>query len=314
MSDENPPALEPGQFHAFLVTGDTYPARHDLRHCGGRFDREAGGYVLPCASADQITRLAEAHRLSWGMVVVDYDPLVPETPEQRLARRQEARLRRADRLESQAGTRARDAAAARAKHKPFTSDWQFLTQPILVGHHSEGRHRRLWDKIDAAREAEMRNASEAAALQARADHLRAVPIPVAGDAARRKAARVAAVEAQGIRVGSIIHCPMFGQGKVLRVNKETYTVLFDRGFTQKTDKAYVSLVRQDDTPPPPPAFRKGDRVMAVVFYGHSKPRPGTVQRRTSRGFSVLIDGETEVRSLDADRLSPMPAEAGASQT
>ena len=300
--------MERKLFPGLLVTGKTYPVRRGFRALDCRFDRDLGGYVCSLKVEGKAMALVREHGLHSELVDnLDYDPAVPETDDQRYERRKSARLRRADRLESQAATRERDAKAARARHRPYTSDYSFITQPILVGHHSQKRHEKLWDRIDSARDAEMRNAVEAEKLKNRAEHLRAVDLPRKGDAEAKYQARREAAEAQGIRKNSIIKCAMYGQGKVTKVNALTYTVRFDRGFSQAIDKGWAELIRHDDTPEAAPAWKKGDRVLAQVGIGMYGPgRPATVQRKTARGWSILVDGERETRSVDESDLKPMP--------
>jgi hypothetical protein len=84
------------------------------------------------------------------------------------AQRQERADRKASRLLTWAKSAEKKADQERAKHSGFSNDWQFITQPILIGHHSERRHRNLHARISKQMDKEMEG------------------VTVAGDAERKR--------------------------------------------------------------------------------------------------------------------------------
>ena len=111
----------------------------------------------------------------------------------------ERRLRKAERLTEWADKREQKADTARERADAIAGMIP-MGQPILVGHHSEGRHRRDLDRInkghqsaldDSRKASEMR--SRAANIQAAADHAIYTDDPDAIEALRE---RIATLEAQ----------------------------------------------------------------------------------------------------------------------
>lgn len=82
------------------------------------------------------------------------------------------RLAKADRLREWADKRDVKAEAARARADGI-SDMIPFGQPVLVGHHSEGRHRRDLGRIRSGYEAEMESRSKADEFRRRAESIEA---------------------------------------------------------------------------------------------------------------------------------------------
>jgi hypothetical protein len=134
-----------------LATGDTRPQAATLKMCGFKWSRNLGAWYIP-QSRDRrpdvykINKTAAALRANHAEVTLEIDERAtdPATREanhaERLAARQAALTAKAERLAEQSRT-AYDTTRQLADMIP-------LGQPILVGHHSEGRHRRDLDKID----------------------------------------------------------------------------------------------------------------------------------------------------------------------
>lgn len=145
-----------------LICGETYAHRQaikGLRTMRFKFSRrlpdDCAWYVprtrnfyVPRRKIEQIAE--ELREASGTPVDIDYTEVDPDalTPmEEREADRTERAEARADRLESRATSKKIESEAAYkgakdiAKHIPFG-------QPILVGHHSEKRHRRDLEKIE----------------------------------------------------------------------------------------------------------------------------------------------------------------------
>jgi len=84
----------------------------------------------------------------------------------------ERRAAKAERLREWAGKReAKSEAAYEASHSA-TAGIPF-GQPILVGHHSEGRHRRAIERSDNAMRRAVENSQKAESMRARADGIEA---------------------------------------------------------------------------------------------------------------------------------------------
>lgn len=142
-----------------------------IRPCGWRWSRNLAAFYLPRsrdlpANGWKITRTVEALRAAGHEVETDIDRSWRPTAEveaDKIARqdaRVEALAAKADRA-----TAANDAAQARAQgaldRLPDNG------QPILVGHHSEGRHRRAIARADAAMRASIEATETAEEAQRR---------------------------------------------------------------------------------------------------------------------------------------------------
>lgn len=117
-------------------------------------------------------------------------------------------------------------------HKDF--DW---TQPILRGHHSQRRHEKIFERRDSMMRKTIEHDAIAKRMREKAENLMIFANTNKGDAeARREAQRTLADKA--FEKGGRAVDPVYGAGIITRVNKKTYTVLFDRGFTLARDKSY----------------------------------------------------------------------------
>lgn len=135
----------------WIVEGDTAPYRMALRELGGKQYR--GDLTF---WEDPTAELAEWLRQNGRPSI-----------EARLAYRQERSAERADRLENRAQRKAAEAKRAFAGAHSI-ADGIPMGQPILVGHHSEARHRRDVDRIHRYMERGVTADREAAELKAAA--------------------------------------------------------------------------------------------------------------------------------------------------
>lgn len=111
----------------------------------------------------------------------------------------ERRERRAERLKEWAEKReGRQAALDKAADPREEATGIPLGQPILVGHHSEGRHRRAIERLDRAMGTSVENARTAAAMRSRAENIEAANEAAIydddEDAVERLTARIAELE------------------------------------------------------------------------------------------------------------------------
>lgn len=118
-----------------------------------------------------------------------------------MATYRERRLARADRLEGWADAReARQPALNEAARGDEAATGIPFGQPILVGHHSEGRHRNAIARLDRAMGAAVENGQKAREMAGRADMIRSqVDQAIYSDdpdAAERLTEKIAALEAK----------------------------------------------------------------------------------------------------------------------
>lgn len=115
----------------------------------------------------------------------------------------EKRERKADRLREWADKREDKAATSFEQSRAIGGMIPF-GQPILVGHHSEKRHRRAIDRIDSAMRAGVENSAKADDMRSRADNIeRAADQAIYNDdhdATERLAEKIATLETRRNRI------------------------------------------------------------------------------------------------------------------
>lgn len=140
------------------------------RQHGWRWGREAGIFIQASRDKDaqtwKISPLVEALRAAGHEVTVQVDNEWRPAAEREADRsaRVDARV---ERLDERAGLAAGRSAAARAAHDHIGDGIPF-GQPILVGHHSEGRARRDQDRMQSLSRREHDEADKATYLTGRA--------------------------------------------------------------------------------------------------------------------------------------------------
>lgn len=135
--------------NAILITGNTYPNRRTLHGAGGRWSAVHEGYLFDEAHAAAAEALADLLGLHARQIDAEPEDLAPPSYAERRAARTAKHARNAERYESRAESRENKEAGIRAEleRDPRASDWQFFTEPIKIGHHSERRHRRDRERI-----------------------------------------------------------------------------------------------------------------------------------------------------------------------
>lgn len=158
--------------NAVLITGETYLHRRELARLGGRWSRDMGGYLFipdgyTSAGLEGLTAL---DGLRIQPVEVDPSELAPPTYADKRAARSERHERNAARYEGRAEGRERKAneVAGQLAGDPMYSDYGIMTEPIKVGHHSEGRHRRAKERVSRKMGQAVQLGREAAELRGRA--------------------------------------------------------------------------------------------------------------------------------------------------
>lgn len=160
------------------------------------------------------------------------------------AMRQARATSRAQRLRAIASGWDKKADQERAKHENFTSDYSFITQPLLVGHHSYHRMKKLRDRIGKQMDREMEYSIKAKSYRDRADRLEN-HVVVKGDAERRRQAKREQLDSL-VTIGTRVFDAIFGEAEVVRINKKSYTLKFVSGWTCSRDKSYCRLLDTDN--------------------------------------------------------------------
>lgn len=133
-----------------IVTGDPRPHQQALKDAGFRYSRNVGWYIR--GSRDQrpqtrrINQAAEGLRTAGFEVTVDIEDELRPMAEREAARSERIDARQ-DALDAKADRKGSEAGALLGRASEM-ADMIPFGQPILVGHHSERRHRNHLDKID----------------------------------------------------------------------------------------------------------------------------------------------------------------------
>lgn len=124
---------------------------------------------------------------------------------------------------------------------PRYTDFAFWSEPIKIGHHSEGKHRRARAGFESKMQKSMELRNLAKSHREKADNLESFANRNAGDAeAKRQEKRAEADEL--FDVGSPVVDWCFGQGIIERVNKNTYSIRFASGYKCARDKSFIKTV------------------------------------------------------------------------
>lgn len=165
-----------------------------------------------------------------------------QTPDEIRAYRQKKLDKKVARLKAKADKLNALGDQKKAAMEAYHGDIAFFTQPNINS--SSGRaftrqRERIYSRFDAG----MRLQIEADELKKKAEWLEKQGVAVKGDAERERQAKRDAND-KIIFVGSRVSYPGGDEGEVIKVNKKTYTVKFDRGFTLNQDKSWAKLVKE----------------------------------------------------------------------
>lgn len=161
---------------------------------------------------------------------------------------QEIEVIRAQRLERAQKRAARRIAWAESNEKKSEQIYNEVTkmsglipfgQPILVGHHSEKRHRRMLDKIHNKIGKEIEYDKKAKYHKQKAENILLFSTRVRGDAEREREIKRKEMD-EKIKVGQVVCDFAYGAGEVMKINKKTYTLKF-KTFTTTRDKTYIKM-------------------------------------------------------------------------
>ncbi|MCK9575914.1 MAG: DUF3560 domain-containing protein [Clostridia bacterium] len=129
----------------FVVSGNTYPLKGQIKAMGGKWNKEEGGWIVPIKSAKAINGLKKQKGLKIRAIKTEEDVFRRLTEAERLDLRKAKYERKVERWETKSNKKLKEAYSiqkisdAAVEHIP-------IGQPILVGHHSEGVHRRALAK------------------------------------------------------------------------------------------------------------------------------------------------------------------------
>ena len=266
--------------NAILITGNTYPARRELRAAGCLFDRDETGYIVAADNA-KAREIAEERGLDVEAYDATEEQLTPATGDRLRTIRQDRIDRRVDRLNDRADRAEARADKIRATRPHHENDWAFITQPIMVGHHSEGRHRNMRKAMSNRIDREMTERTNAAELRSKADWQ--YPARVKGDAdrSRNKAIDKARDE---ISNGDLVNSAIYGECIVIKVNTKTARVKMERsGSVFPVPLNFLTLIEKREPVRVEPQFKKGDLVTVSTMGGK---HPGVILRRTPSAYSV----------------------------
>lgn len=206
-----------------LITGgETYNARFDLRRAGARWEKLLNGW------------LARAMTFGLQTAVDDYKLTVQEMPfdsfegevkrEAIVKYREQTSLPELESRLARVKARLQQVEDSTPHHE---KDYAFQTQPILIGHHSERRHRKDRERMAKRLDTKMKLRQEIAMIEEKIEYLKRSTPQVKGDAAARREERIAALRSQLV-IGGIVY--WFGQPyKVLKINKKTVKIETGRG-------------------------------------------------------------------------------------
>lgn len=149
-----------------------------------------------------------------------------------------------ERLRSRAAAKRRKAKGMMEEFNRYRGDHAFMFQPNInssAGRAFSNRRKRISDRYFKGSEI----LKEAQELEERADRLEKYGIPVKGDAAARYQRLDDALD-EVIEKGSRVYCALASSnGTVIRKNRLTYRVEFDRGFTWTVKKHFVEPLAED---------------------------------------------------------------------
>jgi len=219
-----------------------------LKANGWRFSRQLGGWYVPQsrdrdAKTWKITATADALRKAGHQVEVAIDDTARPAAvveADKIARQAD----RADALAAKADRKVATADAAHARHEAAVDRLPPGGEPIKVGHHSEGRHRRdlgrAWSTMGTAVEArrEAEHAQAAATTAAATTGARYAPVTVGN--------RIETLRAEIRRLERAIERPVMGQRPPTDAEKAARGERLGPVIAENRDKlAYWEQVRAE---------------------------------------------------------------------
>ncbi len=134
----------------FVVSGNTYPLKSQIKAMGGKWNKDDGGWVVPIRSAKAINALKKQKGLKIRAIKTEEDVFRRLTEAERLDLRKAKYERKAERWESSASKKSKEASALRENSQRLIENIPF-GQPMLIGHHSynadKNRREKSWNQF-----------------------------------------------------------------------------------------------------------------------------------------------------------------------
>ncbi len=218
---------------AYLVTGDTYTHRQEIKALGGKWNKFESGWLVPVSAKEAITALAELQGWVIDEIKVDAELLETPTGERLRAIRQDKIDRRVGRLLGKADRLQAEADKKSAARDPYRGDTAFWTQPGRIPARD-----RVMNSIETAG----RLASEAKDVRDKAIWLSNSGARVAGDAEIKRQAKRDHNDTW-VTAGMNVNTYIYGFATIVKVNKKTYTIRTHSGFETTVDKSFVAPIK-----------------------------------------------------------------------
>ena len=116
-------------------------------------------------------------------------------------------------------------------------DW---TEPIKIGHHSQRKHEKVFERRNSVMKKTFELEQKAKRFREKADNLTRFANTNKGDAENKRQAERDLADTL-FSVGSEVVDWVMGKGIIKRVNKKTYTIEFQSGWTTTRDKSFIKL-------------------------------------------------------------------------
>ena len=114
-------------------------------------------------------------------------------------------------------------------------DW---TEPIKLGHHSQRRHERMFEKRNSYMRKLVEFGDKAKYWRNKAENIMIYKTVVKGDAERKRAKEREELDSV-LNIGSRVYHYSFGAGTITRIFSKSYRIKFDRGFENSSPKHFV---------------------------------------------------------------------------
>jgi hypothetical protein len=117
-------------------------------------------------------------------------------------------------------------------------DFLALGEPIKIGHHSQRRHERLYERQENMLRTVVELQDKAKLYRQRADNLELFANTNKGDAERKRQAKRNESD-ERVKIGDLIDTVLYGLRELIKINKKTYTIKFPDGRTTTIDKSFI---------------------------------------------------------------------------
>lgn len=224
--------------NAIAITGKTFPIRRLIREIGGIWSYEQNAWIVPDGNLQKVQDLTNKYEILSSQVEVPKNFFAPLEGEALREYRQGKANRKAAWLRDRAARKGEIAADLfDREHKIM--DMIPLGQPILTGHHSQRRHERDLNRINALCSKACEAFEESKRLASRADRLES-GVRIKGDAEDLHEKHRQMIR-ETVKPGHIVIAGVYGEMKVIKMNRKTLQVKGSFGSQITVDMALVRL-------------------------------------------------------------------------